>query len=1571
MNIRNRIALNGYTNNLLQYERQNVIRDFGEIDNNVITRASFRFVFPVTPGVSIENELRDAIFMMMLQMSRRVTGINNIQYIPRGMHFQVFVRSEHDGLLTMQIPFHEISTPDDWADVFESMERPSGELARGTKREIRGNVAVQVDIVLVQQGLGFWQAPPHIQEEDLVQQDRDNLDNAMDVDPPPFVDQRMAPGMGGNALRAMGPPARRIPARNRQAHRAQQARRGIDWENGRMIPWPDPVIPPTRRARTDIITRNRIDVLPRPTRANTTMVNGRSLRRRENIRAPNYVGGIQEEIFYPAIEMIRDEEVYPVQPLSSYKGKKVKRGRRTQGVLSYCELCNGTKKNVGAYELLTENQKIFYRDSLMKRYGKLGAVILTPHTRSLSCFLMSFIRAECRRYEFEMENWKAAYAVGLQTESNQEAKRKWFTTNMFPRFPFVSDQWNELIEHLPFVYYDHLTEDYYPIWFNTYYDENEPEHENNRYTQFWELAARELESTLVQLYPDLDVNSLPCIGQTVADYFGICISIYDVEYFGKRVWVFTPQAKSIFQMIANQNGFHMVSMLYDHGHMYGIRNLRTYLGGVNSNAREYSYCPICESFQTSELKTWELARAHCVKCLTRLPDEAKFPSMTTKDLRTYEMSSGVCPVKNTYHRGKAKRTHSCLYCGEPCNDKELFFHNCSIVSIKDKDKLQYLPEENLWVYDIEAEQNHVPGRANMYYHECRLIILRRVYPKPGEEEGLRFPNEITFMEYILEHPEIFKNCVILAHNGGAYDHQFMIRYLERMAIAHTYIPAPSSLHKFLSVSITDLNLILLDFIYFMPGSLKSIGEAFGLTITKGDFPHRFHIQRHRGYKGCIPNPDDENDWWSLQWKRKEGDVKEIEDFITELRQEYCDCWDGECHCTKKKWDMEENLYKYCLIDVIVLAECVRCYRNQFFELVENQRENPWGWKVPKLEPFYFVTIPQIALNLLLMGYDQPVLKNLLEKGRLGQCPQAIGWLESISKREGKKIYHRLNWFREFYNSQIDQYADGYCPETGEVWICLDCELWGCPHCYRDKDNFETHPIHVNFLWGEVKQMGKDLHDLWQSQQGIVKFCCEIEMEGIYRTPYYQQAFKSVRYDKYFYGGRTEVFQPYCVPQQNEEIKYMDVCSLYPDVCAKEILPCGTPEIIPGWEVDGDRLFHPDMNVKYWGYIRCRIIPNRKCMIGLLPHRSEEGRLLFHLDEQDGCWGLNEVELAVQNGYQISHIYEIIHFGPNERSDTLFRPYVEFFLTMKQESEGWEKLGASSKTPTEEEMVRVADQLFHDNGELGHIHIEKVKVSKLKRAFAKLLLNSLWGKLAQKTRNKMQTTIYSMQKFNEIWNDPRVDRTSCLFREISRGVFRMEYVYKMEFVRQNARGNVLTAAKVTEHSRCRLHRQMLRIGMKRIIYCDTDSIIALLEIGVAALLMGIGLGKWTDEYKDKVIRAFFGLAPKTYMLELENKPELEIKAKGIQLSLQNKRLITKTAVFNLLQAILHGRTEKLELQMMQIKANCHDNIPIQYGVLLTTYGVKQLAPCFTKRKLETPEMSTPYRIRTYPFGYDYM
>ena len=110
----------------------------------------------------------------------------------------------------------------------------------------------------------------------------------------------------------------------------------------------------------------------------------------------------------------------------------------------------------------------------------------------------------------------------------------------------------------------------------------------------------------------------------------------------------------------------------------------------------------------------------------------------------------------------------------------------------------------------------------------------------------------------------------------------------------------------------------------------------------------------------------------------------------------------------------------------------------------------------------------------------------------------------------------------------------------------------------------------------------------------------------------------------------------------------------------------------------------------------------------------------HLDEERailGTWCHVELMKAIEKGYEVLEIHEVWHW--EQTTDELFKDYVDTFLKLKQEANGYPK-----HCVTDEQKQRYIDQYYEHEGI--HLDPNKIEYNPGLRALAKFALNSLWG-----------------------------------------------------------------------------------------------------------------------------------------------------------------------------------------------------------------------------------------------------
>ena len=338
------------------------------------------------------------------------------------------------------------------------------------------------------------------------------------------------------------------------------------------------------------------------------------------------------------------------------------------------------------------------------------------------------------------------------------------------------------------------------------------------------------------------------------------------------------------------------------------------------------------------------------------------------------------------------------------------------------------------------------------------------------------------------------------------------------------------------------------------------------------------------------------------------------------------------------------------------------------------------------------------------------------------------WLSYTTEKRGIHIQHARNGGEKRVG---DYFLDGYHEETHTAFEVHGCFWHGCPKCYardtvnpvNDKTMQELH--HCTVAKSEyLRCQGYNVVEVWE---------CDVnrELKQNDEMKHYFDHFHMVdplNPRHALYGGRTNAAKLYHCCQGDEQIRYVDFTSLYSHVNRSKTVPTGHPKIITE---------NFDQNVSnYFGLIKCTVVPPRALFHPVLPYRTQ-GKLMFalcrtcadtcnqtpctHSDAERairGTWCTIELEKALEKGYRLLQIHEVWHFP--QKSDTLFKEYIDTFAKIKLEASGYPKNCATD----EQKQAYVDDILEHQGIQLDSA---KIVYNPGLRALAKLMLNSFWGK----------------------------------------------------------------------------------------------------------------------------------------------------------------------------------------------------------------------------------------------------
>ena len=474
----------------------------------------------------------------------------------------------------------------------------------------------------------------------------------------------------------------------------------------------------------------------------------------------------------------------------------------------------------------------------------------------------------------------------------------------------------------------------------------------------------------------------------------------------------------------------------------------------------------------------------------------------------------------------------------------------------------------------------------------------------------------------------------------------------------------------------------------------------------------------------------------------------------------------------------------------------------------------------------------------------------------------------------------------------------------------------------------------------------------------------------------------------FFGGRTNATKLLYHFKEGEEGRYADITSLYPTVQFYDKYPTGHPII---YDKEYINKFYKKVMVsikkrRYFGFIKCSLDCPTKLYHPVLPHKTE--KLCFDLRSKKGTWATNELYKALDKGYEITHIKEIIHY--EESSTELFKGYVSQFLKLKEEASGYPAhienyKGKVSKEVFDEMCEKHISDYFSKMGIL--LDKNNIERNEGMRAIAKLCLNSLWGKFGQRTNLGTAIIINTKEQLFKIIDNPHNDNIN--YFQLNDDAMEISYNLKQEYVPNDFTTNIGIAAFTTSSARMRLYEGLEHLN-RQVLYFDTDSIVYRYNKNDIKnnkeLLLGDLLGDWTDECDGfKMCGTFASGGPKNYVYKLEGKEikgirwdnkkndlvkykennydeyDYHIKVKGLNLHYEAKLLVN----YNTVIKSIKSKYDNFENIVIPINQNGLRRD--KYCNLVNNMLVKNYQVVYTKRRiLPTDEDGT---IDTVPFGYE--
>ena len=226
---------------------------------------------------------------------------------------------------------------------------------------------------------------------------------------------------------------------------------------------------------------------------------------------------------------------------------------------------------------------------------------------------------------------------------------------------------------------------------------------------------------------------------------------------------------------------------------------------------------------------------------------------------------------------------------------------------------------------------------------------------------------------------------------------------------------------------------------------------------------------------------------------------------------------------------------------------------------------------------------------------------------------------------------------------------------------------------------------------------------------------------------------------------------------------------------------------------------------------------------------------------------------MEKGYTLVKIHEVWHFSPEQRRTGLFKDYVNTWLKLKQESAGW-----PSWCQTVEQKRDYI--LRYQEWEGIRLDIASIAKNPGRKATAKLMLNSFWGKFGERVNKPTTVTVKDPTHLFSLISDAAVDLSSL--RLCTDDILDAVYTSVQENAVKGTKTNIFEAAFTTCHARLRLYESLDTL-QQQVLYYDTYSVVYKWRPGQPSIAIGDFFGDMTDELDGDVITEFVSGGAKNY------------------------------------------------------------------------------------------------------------
>ena len=338
----------------------------------------------------------------------------------------------------------------------------------------------------------------------------------------------------------------------------------------------------------------------------------------------------------------------------------------------------------------------------------------------------------------------------------------------------------------------------------------------------------------------------------------------------------------------------------------------------------------------------------------------------------------------------------------------------------------------------------------------------------------------------------------------------------------------------------------IDSLCFLPMPLAPFPSKFNLTeLKKGFFLHLFNTPDNQQYVGRIPD---------LEFYDPDG-------MMTKKKEELLS-WHSDQVRRNVSFNFRLEMIDYCKSDVALLKAGCQAFQQEF--------QTQAGFN-----PMAKCMTIASACNLYRRKHHLPPHTIAVEPVRgwrgvnVNQSVKALQWLyyqeQQIPKQgaSADRIQHVRNGGEQYVRTAVTSYfVDGYDALIRTVYEFHGCLYHGCPTCYPmrgakhnvtpDRTAEELHQATLNKRMALLRA-GYTVIEMWdrlvENEPAVSQFLRSFDL-----APPMQPR-------EAFFSGRTGAVALHAVAGECEEIRYVDVTTLYPWVNKNCSYPIGHQQII--------------------------------------------------------------------------------------------------------------------------------------------------------------------------------------------------------------------------------------------------------------------------------------------------------------------------------------------------------------------------------------------------------------------------